>query len=102
MRRADGSVDEKAYAEFVDWQIKEGTDALVPVGTTGESPTVDFEEHCRLIKSTIERVAGHGVIAGYTCGGPGDRGGSIDYCRIAEVALKLNSRRAGRRALRLR
>ena len=36
--RADGSVDEKAYAEFVDWQIKEGTDAVVPVGTTGESP----------------------------------------------------------------
>ena len=35
--RADGSVDEKAYAEFVDWQIKEGTDAVVPVGTTGES-----------------------------------------------------------------
>ena len=36
--RADGSIDEKAYAEFVDWQIKEGTDAVVPVGTTGESP----------------------------------------------------------------
>ena len=34
--RDDGSVDEKAYAEFVDWQIKEGTKGVIPVGTTGE------------------------------------------------------------------
>ena len=38
--RDDGSVDEKAYAEFVDWQIKEGTKGVIPVGTTGESPTL--------------------------------------------------------------
>ena len=49
--RADGSVDEKAYAEFVDWQIKEGTDAVVPVGTTGESPTLSHDEHKRVSKS---------------------------------------------------
>ncbi len=39
--RADGSIDEKAYAEFVDWQISEGTSAVVPVGTTGESAHAD-------------------------------------------------------------
>ncbi|MGH7040896.1 MAG: dihydrodipicolinate synthase family protein, partial [Acetobacteraceae bacterium] len=38
--RADGSIDEKAYADLVDWQIAEGTSAVVPVGTTGESPTL--------------------------------------------------------------
>ena len=38
--REDGSVDEKAFASFVDWQIKEGTHGVVPVGTTGESPTL--------------------------------------------------------------
>ncbi len=43
--RDDGSVDEKAYAEFVDWQINEGTAAVVPVGTTGELPTLSHEEH---------------------------------------------------------
>ena len=43
--RADGSVDEKKLAEFVDWQIKEGTKGLVPTGTTGESPTLTHEEH---------------------------------------------------------
>jgi 4-hydroxy-tetrahydrodipicolinate synthase len=52
--RADGSVDEKAYAEFVDWQIKEGTDGIVPVGTTGESPTLTHDEHRRVVEIAIE------------------------------------------------
>ncbi|MBV8577400.1 MAG: dihydrodipicolinate synthase family protein, partial [Acetobacteraceae bacterium] len=38
--RADGSVDERAFADFVDWQVNEGTHGIVPVGTTGESPTL--------------------------------------------------------------
>jgi 4-hydroxy-tetrahydrodipicolinate synthase len=38
--RDDGSVDEKAFSAFVDWQIKEGTQGIIPVGTTGESPTL--------------------------------------------------------------
>jgi 4-hydroxy-tetrahydrodipicolinate synthase len=63
--RADGSVDEKAYAEFVDWQIKEGTHGVVPVGTTGESPTLSHDEHRRVVQIAIEVAAGRvPVIAG--------------------------------------
>ena len=63
--RADGSIDEKAYAEFVDWQIKEGTDAVVPVGTTGESPTLSHDEHKRVVEIAVEVAKGRvPVIAG--------------------------------------
>jgi 4-hydroxy-tetrahydrodipicolinate synthase len=63
--RDDGSVDEKAYADFVDWQIKEGTNGLVPVGTTGESPTLSHAEHRRVVEIAIEVSAGRvPVIAG--------------------------------------
>jgi 4-hydroxy-tetrahydrodipicolinate synthase len=50
----NGSVDEKGFQDFCDWQIKEGTDALVPVGTTGESPTLSHEEHMRVVELCIE------------------------------------------------
>ncbi len=61
----NGAVDEKALANIVDWQIKEGTHGLVPVGTTGESPTLDYDEHKRVIEITIEVAAGRvPVIAG--------------------------------------
>ena len=63
--REDGSVDEKAYASFVDWQIKEGTNAVVPVGTTGESPTLSHAEHRRVVEIAIEVAKGRvPVIAG--------------------------------------
>ena len=51
---ANGALDEKAFSNFVDWQIKEGSHGLVPVGTTGESPTVTHEEHRRLIQICVE------------------------------------------------
>lgn len=51
---ANGAVDEKAFSHFVDWQIKEGSHGLVPVGTTGESPTVTHEEHRRIIEICVE------------------------------------------------
>jgi 4-hydroxy-tetrahydrodipicolinate synthase len=51
---ATGAVDEKALSDFVDWQIKEGTHGIVPVGTTGESPTVTHEEHRRVIEIAVE------------------------------------------------
>jgi 4-hydroxy-tetrahydrodipicolinate synthase len=49
-----GAVDEKAFSHLVDWQINEGTHGLVPVGTTGESPTVTHEEHRRVIEICVE------------------------------------------------
>jgi len=52
--RQDGSIDEKAYAALVDWQINEGTAAVVPAGTTGESPTLNHAEHKRVVEIAIE------------------------------------------------
>ena len=50
----DGAVDEKALAALVEWQIEAGVDGLVPVGTTGESPTLDHDEHLRVIEAVVE------------------------------------------------
>ncbi len=52
----DGKFDEKAFAELIEWHISEGTDAIVPCGTTGESATLEYEEHYRVIKAAIEVV----------------------------------------------
>lgn len=51
---ANGAVDEKAFAAFVDWQIKEGSHGVAPMGTTGESPTATHEEHRRVIEICVE------------------------------------------------
>jgi 4-hydroxy-tetrahydrodipicolinate synthase len=55
--RDDGAVDEKALAALVDWQIAQGTQGLIPVGTTGESPTLSHAEHHRVVEITIEVAA---------------------------------------------
>ena len=61
----DGSLDYPAYRALIDWHIAEGTDALVVVGTTGESPTVSMDEHAELIRVAVEHAAGRiPVIAG--------------------------------------
>ena len=63
--RPDGSVDEDAFAAFVDWQIRQGTQGIVPVGTTGESPTLNHDEHRRVVEIAVEVAAGRvPVIAG--------------------------------------
>jgi 4-hydroxy-tetrahydrodipicolinate synthase len=49
----NGKVDETAFTRFIDWQIREGTNGLVPVGTTGESPTLDHDEHKRVIELAV-------------------------------------------------
>lgn len=61
----DGSLDVKAFEKFVDWQIQQGTSALVPVGTTGESPTLSHEEHKKIVEIAVKVSAGRvPVLAG--------------------------------------
>ena len=61
----DGKVDETAFRSFVEWQISEGSDGLVPCGTTGESPTLSHEEHQKVTEICIEVTDGRiPVIAG--------------------------------------
>ena len=54
----DGSVDYPALRKLIDWHIAEGTDCLGVVGTTGESPTVNVEEHCEIIRVSVEQAKG--------------------------------------------
>lgn len=54
--KADGSFDEEAYRQLIDFQIESGTDVIVPCGTTGESATLDFDEHDYVIKTCIDHV----------------------------------------------
>ncbi len=80
----DGALDLPAFERLLDWHIAEGTDAIVAVGTTGESPTVDFAEHCAIIETTIRRVAGRiPVIAGT---GGNSTAEAIELARFAKKA----------------
>jgi len=61
----DGSIDWDSYRQLIDWHIDSGTDAIVAVGTTGESPTVDHEENCKLIEEAVRHAGGRiPIIAG--------------------------------------
>jgi 4-hydroxy-tetrahydrodipicolinate synthase len=80
----DGAVDFKAFEAFVDWQISEGTHGLVPVGTTGESPTLSHDEHKRVVEACVRAAAGRvPVIAG---AGSNNTAEAIDLARFAEKA----------------
>jgi 4-hydroxy-tetrahydrodipicolinate synthase len=80
----DGAFDAPAFAQLVDWQIGEGTSALVPCGTTGESPTLGFEEHYQVIDCCLDAAAGRvPVIAG--CGS-NDTATAIRHMRHAQAA----------------
>ena len=82
--RADGSVDEKAFRDLVDWQIAEGTEGLIPVGTTGESPTLSHQEHKRVVEMCVEAARGRvPVIAG---AGSNSTAEAIDLARHAKKA----------------
>ncbi len=61
----DGSLDLPAFRKLIDWHVEEGTDALVVVGTSGESATLDVEEHILMVKTAVEHAAGRmPIIAG--------------------------------------
>ena len=80
----DGSLDLKSLRNLVDFHVREGTDAIVVVGTTGESPTVDVEEHCELIRVTVDHAAGRiPIIAGT---GANSTSEAIELTRFAKTA----------------
>ena len=61
----DGSLDLESFRKLIDWHVAEGTDGIVVVGTTGESPTVDFDEHKQLIRIAVEHAKGRiPIVAG--------------------------------------
>ncbi len=61
----DGSVNEEQFRQLVEFQIENGTDVIVPCGTTGESATLDYREHDQVIRACIEQVNGRvPVVAG--------------------------------------
>jgi 4-hydroxy-tetrahydrodipicolinate synthase len=79
---ADGGFDEESFRRLVEWQIGEGSSGLVPVGTTGESPTLSHEEHHRVVRVCVEVAAGRvPVIAG---AGSNNTAEAIDLARHAE------------------
>ncbi|NKD86931.1 4-hydroxy-tetrahydrodipicolinate synthase [Haematospirillum sp. 15-248] len=79
---ADGSVDERAFQDFVVWQINKGTNGLVPAGTTGETPVLSPDEYKRLLRLCVEAASGRAVImagSGTNCTAE-----SIERTRYAE------------------
>jgi 4-hydroxy-tetrahydrodipicolinate synthase len=80
----NGAVDEKAFRDLVDWQIAEGTSGLVPVGTTGESPTLSHGEHKDVVEWCVEQARGRvPVVAG---AGSNSTAEAIELARHAESA----------------
>lgn len=81
---ADGRIDERAFGDLVDWQIAEGTEGLVPVGTTGESPTLSHAEHKRVVELCIEAARGRvPVMAG---AGSNSTAEAVDFAQHAKGA----------------
>ena len=80
----DCRLDEAALTKMVEWHIEQGTHGIVPVGTTGESPTLSHDEHCRVIELVVKQAAGRvPVIAGAGSNNPIE---AIEYTRVAERA----------------
>ena len=80
----DGRIDEEAFRSLVSWQISEGTKGLIPVGTTGESPTLSHAEHHRVVELCIQEAKGRAaVIAG---AGSNNTAEAIDLAKHAEKA----------------
>ena len=80
----NGALDEKAFRGLVDWQIAEGTAGLVPVGTTGESPTLSHVEHKQVVEWCVDQSKGRApVVAG---AGSNSTNEAIDFSRHAEEA----------------
>ncbi len=81
---SDGAVDEEAFQALVEWHVQEGSHGLVPVGTTGESPTLNHEEHKRVVELCVEAAAGRVPVVAGT--GSNSTAEAIDFTRHAEAA----------------
>src|SRR6201989_2493028 len=80
----NGGLDEKAFRDLVEWQIAEGTNGLVPVGTTGESPTLSHDEHKTVVEWGVDQAKGRvPVVAG---AGSNSTAEAIDFSQHAEKA----------------
>ncbi|MEC8371363.1 MAG: 4-hydroxy-tetrahydrodipicolinate synthase, partial [Pseudomonadota bacterium] len=80
----NGEVDEEGFQSFVDWQINEGSHGVVPVGTTGESPTLNHDEHKRVVELCIDVAKGRvPVIAG---AGSNSTEEAVDFTKHAKAA----------------
>ena len=85
----NGSLDESAFRQIVDWQVAEGTDGLVPAGTTGESPTLSPEEHRLIVQWCVDQSAGRvPVIAG-----------AASNSTAEAIALSIQAEKAGADAI---
>jgi 4-hydroxy-tetrahydrodipicolinate synthase len=80
----NGSVDEKAFRDFVEWQIAEGTNGLVPVGTTGESPTLSHDEHKNVVEWCVDQA--HGRVPVVAGAGSNSTKEAVDLAQHAEKA----------------
>jgi 4-hydroxy-tetrahydrodipicolinate synthase len=80
----NGSVDEKTFRDFVEWQIAEGTNGLVPVGTTGESPTLSHDEHKEIVEWCVDQA--HGRVPVVAGAGSNSTQEAVDLARHAEQA----------------
>ncbi len=78
----NGKLDEDALSKIVEWHVQQGTHGIVPVGTTGECPTLSHDEHCKVIEITAKVAAGRvAVIAGAGSNNPIE---AIEYSKVAE------------------
>jgi 4-hydroxy-tetrahydrodipicolinate synthase len=80
----NGSVDEKTFRDFVEWQIAEGTNGLVPVGTTGESPTLSHNEHKEVVEWCVDQA--HGRVPVVAGAGSNSTKEAVDLAQHAEKA----------------
>ena len=88
--RDDGALDLDAFRKLIDWHVREGTDGIVVVGTTGESPTVDFEEHRLMIDTAVKHAAKRiPVIAGTGANSTKEAIGLAEHAKKAGADMSL-------------
>jgi 4-hydroxy-tetrahydrodipicolinate synthase len=80
----NGKIDDAALKKLVDFQFDEGVSGVVPCGTTGESPTLDYDEHERVVQLTVEYAAGRGIVMAGT--GSNSTREAVELTKEAEVA----------------